>query len=261
MQYSMTKQHMVIPDTQIKPDENYDHMEWAGKYAADKQPDVIIHIGDHYDMPSLSSYDKGRKEFEGRRYHKDIAAGNEAMRRFHDPIDRLNDELRRAHKALYRPRLVFCLGNHEQRIERACSAQPELDGLLSYADFNLSELGWEVVPFLEVITIDGVAYCHYFTSGVMGRPVSSAALMIRKKMMSCVMGHVQHRDIGYAQRADGKRVTGIFAGCYYQHDEAYMNPQGNQHWRGLWMLNEVNDGQFDEMPVSLTYLEKKYGRV
>ena len=255
----MTK-HMVIPDTQVKPGDLCERMTWAGKYAAEKQPDVIIHIGDHWDMESLCSYDKGKREFEGRRYVNDIAAGNLGIDLFDEQIEMLNDQRRREHKALYRPRKIFCLGNHEFRIERACSLQPELDGMLGYHDFNLQENGWEMVPFLEVITVDGVAYSHYFTSGVMGRPVTNAGLMIRKKMMSCVMGHVQHRDIGYAQRADGKRVTGIFAGTFYEHDEAYLGPQGNQHWRGLWMLHEVEAGQFDEMPVSISYLEKKYGR-
>ena len=51
----MTK-HLVIPDTQVKPEHSVKHLRWAGKYAAEKKPDVIIHIGDHGDMPSLSSY-------------------------------------------------------------------------------------------------------------------------------------------------------------------------------------------------------------
>ena len=79
-----------------------------------------------------------------------------------------------------------------------------------------------------------------------------------KQHMSFVMGHVQQRDIAFSQRADGTRMTGIFAGVYSPHHEAYLNPQTNQHWRGLWVLHEVKDGAFDEMPVSLDYLRKKY---
>jgi len=56
----MTK-HLVIPDTQVKPEHSVKHLRWAGQYAADKKPDVIIHIGDHWDMPSLSSYDVGTR--------------------------------------------------------------------------------------------------------------------------------------------------------------------------------------------------------
>ena len=47
--------HLVIPDTQVKPDFHIEHLEWAGQYAVDKKPDVIVHLGDHWDMPSLST--------------------------------------------------------------------------------------------------------------------------------------------------------------------------------------------------------------
>tara|TARA_R110000822_G_scaffold43512_7_gene117385 strand:- start:1915 stop:2685 length:771 start_codon:yes stop_codon:yes gene_type:complete len=251
--------HLVIPDTQVKPDNTIEHLEWAGKYAVDKKPDVIIHLGDHWDMPSLSSYDVGKKCFEGRRYNRDIEAGIEGMRAFLKPIKKEQKRLRENKKKLWTPRMVFCLGNHEYRIVRAVDSDPKLDGLLSYDDFKLEEMGWEVYDFLTPVIVDGVVYSHYFTSGVMGRPVSSARLMLQKKMMSCIQGHVQDRDIAFARKADGSAVTGIFAGIYYQHDETYLNPQTNGSWSGVWMLHEVNDGSFDEMPVSINYLRKKYG--
>jgi hypothetical protein len=31
-------------------------------------------------------------------------------------------------------------------------------------------------------------------------------------------------------------------------------------WRGIYVLNEVKDGCFDEMPVSLDYLKERYER-
>ena len=43
----------------------------------------------------------------------------------------------------------------------------------------------------------------------------------------------------------------------YEHEEEYMSPQGNRHWRGCIMLHAVNDGAFDMMPVSLAYLNKR----
>ena len=161
--------------------------------------------------------------------------------------------------ANYKPRLVLTLGNHEDRITRATDAEPRLEGVLSLDDLPYKKYGWEVYPYLEVVTIDGVCYSHYFQSGTMGRPVTSANALVTKKHMSCVMGHVQGRQIAYATRADGKEITGLFVGGYYQHDEPYLRWQGNKNWRGLWVLHEVDDGSFDEMPVSLRYLKKRYG--
>jgi hypothetical protein len=156
--------------------------------------------------------------------------------------------------------MVFTLGNHEQRIQRAIESDSKLEGLIGYDDLMLKEMGWEVHNFLEVVVIDGIAYSHYFTSGIMGRPVASAKTLLTKKHMSCVMGHVQDRDIAFANRADLKPMIGLFAGIFYQHDEDYLTAQTNSSWRGVWMLHEVNDGQCDEMPVSLNYLRKRYGR-
>jgi len=252
--------HMVIPDTQCKPGVKLDHLTWIGEYAVDMKPDVIVMIGDWYDLPSLSSYDTGTLAFEGRRYKDDIAAGNEGMDMFMAPIYAEQARQRRNKDKVWKPKLIFTLGNHENRITRAVNDDPKLEGLMSYDDFNLKAHGWDVLPFLEVAVVDGVCYSHYFCSGVMGRPVSSAKAMLNKKHQSCVMGHVQSRDISYDKRGDGSRITGIFVGICYQHDEGYLNAQTNGDWRGLWCLNDVVNGAFDEMPVSLPYLRRVYGQ-
>jgi hypothetical protein len=250
--------HLVIPDTQVKPNSPTDHLRWAGLYAAEKKPDVIVHIGDHFDMPSLSSWDVGKKSFEGRRYKDDIEAGIHAMEVFLQPIRDEQQRLKVNKHKQWRPRMVYTLGNHENRIERAIESDPKLDGLIGYKDLQLEEMGFEVYDFLDVVIIDQIAYAHYFTSGIMGRPVSSARNMLSKKMMSCIMGHVQDRDIAYGRRADGTNILGLFSGIFYQHDEDYLTPQTNSSWRGIWMLNEVANGGCDELPVSMNYLRNKY---
>lgn len=251
--------HLIIPDTQVKPNTPTEHLGWAGQYAAEKKPDVIVMIGDFWDLPSLSSYDKGKKAFEGRRYTKDIDAGIEAMKVLMKPIQDEQVRLKRNKEKQWKPRLVFTLGNHENRIMRVIEDDPMLDGLIGFEDFKLQESGWEVHDFLDVVVIDNIAYSHYFTSGVMGRPVSSANALLTKRHMSAVMGHVQDRSISFARRADGVNLTGLFAGIFYQHDEGYLNAQTNGSWRGIWMLHEVGGGGFDELPVSMNYLRKKYG--
>ena len=53
----------------------------------------------------------------------------------------------------------------------------------------------------------------------------------------------------------------MFAGIFYVEDQGYLNPQTNASWRGIWMLHEVVDGGFDELPISINYLAKKYGGI
>lgn len=254
----MTK-HLIIPDCQIRPGDNLAFLHRIGEYIVEKKPDVIVCIGDFADMPSLSSYDVGKKSFEGRRYKNDVEAVHEAMSILLEPMQDYNHRRVVNKKAVYKPRMILTLGNHEHRIERAVNADPKLEGVLETGDLAYHEFGWEVYPFLDVVVVDGVAYSHYFTSGVLGRPATSAAAQLAKKHMSCVAGHQQGLQISMAQRADGRRLTSIIAGSCYEHDEDYLGPQGNQHWRGILVLHEVNDGQFDHMPVSLDYLKKKYG--
>jgi hypothetical protein len=251
--------HFVLPDVQAKPGIDFTYLEKLGKYVLEKKPDVIVCIGDFADMPSLSSYDVGKKSFEGRRYVNDIQAAHEAMSAFTGPIEEYNIRAFANKKKLYKPRMVMTLGNHENRINRAVENDPKLEGMLSVEDLEYSMLfGWEVHPFLDVVVIDGVAYSHYFPTGVAGRPAITANAQLAKKHMSCIAGHQQGLQIATAHRADGRRLTGIIAGSCYEHNEDYMGPQGNQHWRGALMLHEVNDGQFDLMPVSLDYINKRY---
>jgi hypothetical protein len=252
--------HLVIPDVQAKPGNDFSFLQRIGQYAVDKKPDVIVCIGDFADMPSLSSYDVGTKAFEGRRYKADIQAAHEGMETLLAPIQRFNDAAKKGHRERYFPRLVLTLGNHENRIAKAVNSDPKLDGTIGLEDLCYERYGWEVYPFLDVVIVDGIAYSHYFTSGVLGRPCTTAAAQLSKKHMSCVAGHQQGLQIASGNRADGARLTSIIAGSCYEHHEDYMGPQGNRHWRGVLMLHEVDNGEFDMMPVSLNFLEKKYGR-
>lgn len=175
------------------------------------------------------------------------------------PIKAYNESARKNHKERYNPDLQLLLGNHENRINRAINDDPKLDGTISVEDLKYQEYGWTVHPFLDVVVIDGIAYSHYFTTGLLGRPCTTASAQLTKKHMSVIAGHQQGLQIATAHRADGKRLTSVIAGSCYEHDEDYLGSQGNNHWRGFLMLHDVEDGQFDLMSVSLDYLRKKYG--
>jgi hypothetical protein len=251
--------HAYIPDCQVKPGHSTEYLTHIGQYLVEKTPDVVVLGGDFADLPSLSSYDVGKKSFEGRRYRADVDATHRAMEALLAPMQDYNRWAAKNHRARYKPRMVLTLGNHENRINRVINDDPKLDGTISVDDLKYEEFGWEVHPFLKVVVIDGIAYSHYFTTGVMGRPCTTASAQLTKKHMSCIAGHQQGLQIATGHKADGAQLTSIIAGSCYEHDEDYMGPQGNKHWRGMLMLHDVNDGAFDLMPVSLKYLRKKYG--
>lgn len=208
----------ILPDCQVKPGNSIEHLKWAGDYVSEKKPETIVCLGDFADMESLSSYDKGKRSFEGRRYTRDIEAAHEAMRAFLTPIRREQQRLVRNKEKQWKPRMVMLYGNHENRINRAIEDDPKLEGLMSLDDLKYKEFGWEVVPYLKPIVISNIAFSHYFVSGVMGRPVSSARMLLTKHHMSCIAGHMQGKDIAYSQKADGSTMTGIISGsCLAPH--------------------------------------------
>ena len=247
---------LVLPDVQAKHGNDFGFLTSIGNYIVSKKPDVIVCIGDFADMESLSTYDRGLKSFEGRSYQKDIWAAREAMDALLTPLYNYNDVQKRTRHKQYKPRMVLTLGNHENRINRAVNEDRKLDGLISTDDLPYQD--WEVYPFLEVVVIEGIAFSHYFTSGAMGRPVGTAQALLSKKHMSCIAGHQQGRQIAYAKRADGAEMTALIIGSCYEHDEEYMGVQGNQHWRGLYLLHNCKDGSFDECAVPLRYITENY---
>lgn len=249
---------LIIPDCQVKDGVPIEHLTWAGKAIVDYKPDVVVNMGDFADMPSLSSHDKaGSKYFEGLRYKKDVEAAREAMRHLLTPLQERQALQKKNKEKVYKPRMIMLLGNHENRIDRAINNNPMLEGMLSTKDLGYEE-SWEVYPFLQPVFIGGVGFNHYWPVGVMGRPASSPAVIINKLHMSCVAGHQQGKQIAYGKRADGKALCAIIAGSYYLHDEHYMDQLSNRHWRGLVVLNDVKDGGFDEMLLSIEYLQRKY---
>lgn len=250
---------VVIPDCQVKPGQDFSFLSWIGKFCADEKPDVIVQIGDFADMESLSSYDVGKKNFEGRTYKADIKAASAAMAYLLSPIFKTQIKLELGHRKRWKPRLVLTLGNHCDRINRAINTDRKLEGLISVKDLKYEDYGWEVIPFLKPITIEGVVFCHYMCSGTMGRPIGSAKLLLDKLHMSTVVGHQQGRDIAFSNKADGKQITGIIAGSCYMDDMEYLNHQTNNHWKGIVVLDNVKDGEFDERFIPLEQLRKVYG--
>jgi hypothetical protein len=250
---------MWIPDTQCKKDVPLEHLTWIGRYILDKRPDRVVHAGDHWDMPSFSSYDRGKKSDEGRTYDDDIAAGNRGMDLLMAPVQAHNARKRKNRKAQYNPGWDFLLGNHEARIAREIEENRRFDRTIGYHSFNLAKHGWTVHEFLKPICIGGVYFAHYFYNPKNGRPYNGAvSTMLKNVGFSFVQGHRQGKELTEMHLTNGEVRRGIIAGSCYQHDEAYLGPQGLNYWRGILMLHELANGNYNLMEVSLDFLREKY---
>jgi hypothetical protein len=249
--------HLFVPDTQSKPGTPNDHLRWLGKYILERKPDVVIHAGDHWDMPSLSSYNS-KWQLEGQRYSADVQKGNDDFDLLTAPTRQYNARARTT--VPYEPRKVLLRGNHEFRIERAVGEDPRLEGSIGY--HHLESPGWEVHDFLKPVFIDGVAYSHFFANPMTGRPYGGMVeTMLKNIGTSFTMGHVQTFRTGSIPvlAPEGSQMRrGLIAGAFYIHDEDYKGHQGNGHWRGCVVKHQVSEGNYDIMEVSLDYLCRKY---
>lgn len=241
------RMHVVIPDVQAKPGVRLDHLDWVGQYIAEKQPDVVVCIGDFADMEALSRFDMGTIRGENKRLKRDLDVAREAMDLLMAPIRAVPG---------YTPELHMTMGNHEHRLDRFANEHPYLEEVVGTHMLNYEQWGWKVHPFLKPVTLDGVEYVHYFVSGKKNLPISSANAMRTKFTRSSIMGHAQQTEVAFDPRS---HQWFIFCGLCCLHDEAYLGPQGNDNRRQILVLHEVEDGKFDPMFVSLRFLEKAYG--
>ena len=248
---------LVIPDTQIKPEVELQYLNCIGQYIVDTKPDHIVMLGDLADFQSISTHNTPYEQ-EGLRLIDDLNAARTGLGLLMQPMGEYNEHMREIKKKMYRPKLHITLGNHEDRLTRYLHGHPELVGLIGEDVLGLGEYGFNVVPYKEVLTIEGVNFCHIFQTTANGNPPSSARALLNKRVTSCIMGHRQGLDWAHTYTPDGKKISCIICGSCYDHDEPYMMQMNRTHWRGLIMLDNVQDGSFDECFIPLRWIKDTY---
>ncbi len=253
------RRHLIIPDAQVKPGSDTTHVDWAAQAIVDYRPDVIVCIGDWWDFPSLNGHnEKGSLPVEGTRFTKDVEAGNAAFRRLCAPMQKEISRRITKHRKRWNPRKIFITGNHEQRADRVAINDPKWSGVIGS---HLCEtLDWERFPFLKSVDVDGVVYNHYFPNPLSGKPIGGTIVnRLNHIGRSFVQGHQQ--GFLYASKQYPDHVKhGLVCGRFYRDHEDYR-PEDvkNAEWSGIVVLNEVREGNYDIMPLSMGFLERRYG--
>lgn len=256
--------HLVIGDSHSHPDEGNQRFESLGRMVKDISPDVVIDIGDSADMASLLHVDTGGKGpmLEGHSYWRDIDTYHDAKQRYHHFLGKGKQ-----------PRHIRIMGNHEDRITRFLDIEPRFMGVIGTGDLCDEEMGWEFVPFLEPIMVDGVVYSHYFKSPGSHRPVSGAmpsraVLMKYPGSFTRVFGHTH--SFGFYEDADGypgdhfKKISVLNAGCYFDPKMSAMRWSGTDknRWRpGILVIEVEPDGQLRSWQWHDFWdIQRKWGR-
>jgi hypothetical protein len=259
VQSAPKRRHLIIPDAQLKPGDDLSHIKWAAQAMVEYRPDVIVVIGDFWDLPSLSMHDlPGSKEAEGRNVLSDIEVGNVAFELLVAPMRAEQARVLRNRKRPWNPECHFLFGNHEDRLSRAISRDPRWDGLLTLD--SLKTPGFQRHPYLKIVEIDGIRYCHYFPNPYTGKAIGGTVInRLNHIGGSFVQGHQQ--GFLYASKQFPDHVKhGLVCGRFYQHHESYRAQDVQEsEWNGIVVLNGVRSGDFDLMALRMDYLAEKFG--
>ena len=239
---------IIIADTQVDNDSPTVHLEALSRYIWKHKPGSIVHIGDHWDFPSLSSYSTVL-ESEGRRLADDMRSGTEAL-------SLIMEETHKLKRKLYKPKQHFIMGNHENRLNRFIHQNPILQGYFAL-DETISKQGWTVNDYLEPLWIDDICFIHFLPNPESSRAVGgSIENKLNKFPHSFIHGHQQKYQYGRRQNLQGKPHFGACAGSFYMHDEKYRGAN-NTEIRGFVHLKAyVNRYGFLDHDVEFVSLER-----
>lgn len=251
--------HLIIPDAHAQPGQDNERFSWLGELIVDIKPDVVINIGDWFDLPSLCSYDKGTKSFEGRRLRSDLDAGIDALDRVMAPIKKAKRKL---------PRFIALEGNHEYRLTKAIEHNPvELEKIITTDAFQFETYRWEFVPYVgktpACFSIDNVLYAHYLTRPGSDRAVSNehhAYNLIYESMSNIVVGHKHTLDWTLRTKVDGSPIQGICSGCYIDDFPDYAGESAKHWWSGVVVLEnlEPDTGYFEPRFITMKSIQREY---
>ena len=259
----MSNKILLIGDSHVDDEQSLDRFDITSDFILDEKPDYIISIGDFLTLNCLSAWDKDkRKKMEGKRYYKEIAAGNDALDRLTAGIEKENERRRKNKEKQYKPELVFIMGNHCDRLDRYLERDPTFEGHVSIEkDLQLYERGFTVIPYREYYYINGIGFTHIphnKTSPISGADITRKAQMVT--VSSVVFGHTHEQHLSHVHKEGMPHLQDTYCcGCFFDKKEDYVHGCMTSYWRGLSILHNWKQGRFDVESWSLGRLERKYG--
>jgi hypothetical protein len=219
-------------------------------------------------MESLSYFDKNKRLLiEGRRVRHDLLAAAEAWRIVEDHIGTKQDQQRRMKQKIWKPELLWHLGNHEDRVNKWMESVPEMEGMfdiISSMDFNLRLYSnVEVVPWKAMVAREGVIFCHA-PIGAAG-PISSKYIAARSLAdvanSSIVFGHTHRKQFYSIARytADGSKcklrtTRALNLGCFFDVWPEYLIRNTPDMWQGVHVLHLLGNGELDVEEITMQRL-------
>lgn len=255
---------LVFGDAHVSPDEtpaDFERFHALGRLIAREKPDVVVCLGDLGDFRSLLAHRGatlmgGDGGDQGLDLLADIDAWRDALRAITAPYRRDNERHLRARRRdrIYEPALIFCAGNHEEKIAELGRRHPVLRSIFSpqHLRAQAEQEGWRWVPFLAPAVIEDVVFRHYHPA-----QVRKNALPIDRHLgrgcESSITGHTHIFQLRSTRTAAGEPRAAIVAGCFKpprrltEYEEA-----------GALMLRDVRAGSFRFEWMPLAHIAREF---
>ena len=243
-----TNKILVIGDAHVTDGQSLRRFEWLNKFIKSRKSiSHIVIMGDFLTLASLSSWDRDKRLFmEGRRFYKEIEAGNRALDILLTGISRDIE-------------IIFVEGNHEDRQSRYVAVHSELAGepntipaLLGLASRKIK---W--IPYKDYITIGGISFTHIpfgKAKEISGKDICSKAELVTTT--SIVFGHTHELHTSCVHKHGMKHLQQILnAGCFFEQEEEYVKGKVTNYWKGVILLDNYSYGRFDMETISMHRLE------
>lgn len=243
------KRILVVGDAHVEANQDLRRFGWINQAIHQMEPDGIIFMGDFLSLDALSEWDRDkRKLMEGRRYWKELEAGNKA--------------LDMALKGVDLP-VYFLMGNHEDRLDRYLEKHPELEGTGLEVSANLKLLERDITPvaYKEHLLINGINFTHIPMAkhghALSGANITTKALDLYNT--SIVFGHTHKLEVHCKMRHGAAGLQqALNVGCFFEHHFDYVKGSPRDYWRGVCLLILTEPQRFDLITINLDRLRKEF---
>ena len=223
---------VVLPDTHY-PFHDKEVVAAVTSFLMDYKPHVLIHIGDFYEMESLSPHELESQNFKDAM--RTIRRGRTLMRQFVDSSG-----------AVYK---FFCVGNHEYWFERylekkvpgikeACehigSTMPSINSLCTFGG-----LDFQVIPHNEVLKLGKAHFTHGFYTNS-----HHAEKTVRTVGGTIFYGHTETIQCHAVSSMDGMRVGQSIGTLRDIAQAKFMRARPCDWLHGFMIIEWREDGTF-----------------
>lgn len=218
----MKKRFLVFSDLHITP-KDYDTaiLKEISQVISKSRPDYIVCTGDCGEFASQNRFVKDRGSFS-------VADELTVVMNYLDsyifgPVKRIQKRQRTSKKKLYKPTIVFCLGNHDAPVSDALTPMLRAEGAI-------------VVQHRDYIVLEDILFSHTIDNGISGQACTTASQILQSTLMRSVSGHSHVRSVVEQRDSKGWKYFAIkMPCCTLNHPDWTI--QGSQKWdRGYLCL-------------------------